>query len=620
MHNIAEYTESLSCNPVRYEKLEAEVTAGAERFDEIMRKWLAAKNKAIPQELQELLQQQRAACDAMIEEKDKLTAEFQQELKAKDDQYVKYLKKQAEDVDLILERMEEQARTLLKAYREELGEIEGSFDAERRETVEKHRSEWEGAMESRQSKERGYLAERERRLEENEAQLQHLRVRNAEEFNRIKIKLETDIQVLQQQIQQMKATFQLNAEKLEYNFQVLKKRDEENTVTISQQKRKLTRLQDTLNSYRTRVSKQERTHQDELDSLMDEYRKNTEMYRELQKKVKHFQSADAKRFYDIWAMNEETVRGLASEVLHADEVVHRQQLGLDWEQPPAVESPMTHFLHQTRANTQLSQATLYASQVLSDAGSDGVGSESEHGPSASSPPTDAVYPSPVIRTVLELLCQESDFLIESKLVRLLAPLEKDEQMLMKLDSIFKALGVDTEEDVHTLVRFFVQEPPAEDAESAPKDEEAPPTDTEPKAEGSGPARPTLIHPNEVPQALRSFVEHLHPSSGKSLSSKARSRTHAAYDEVLDGKFWGEMAQVLPESHERVWSALLEGLEGYHSTLKARAQLIEDTDALQLQNSELRMLLHQYMQARINRELQIPPTLMLPVPTYSPSTV
>lgn len=83
-----------------------------------------------------------------------------------------------------------------------------------------HRSEWEEAVAKRQDEEQSYLTLREQRIEENEAQLQHLRQRNMEEFNKIKIKLETDIQVLQQQIEQMKATFLLNAEKLEYNFQV----------------------------------------------------------------------------------------------------------------------------------------------------------------------------------------------------------------------------------------------------------------------------------------------------------------------------------------------------------------------------------------------------------------
>lgn len=47
-----------------------------------------------------------------------------QELKAKDDQYVKDLKKQAEDVDLMIERMEEQIKNLCKAYREELNQCE----------------------------------------------------------------------------------------------------------------------------------------------------------------------------------------------------------------------------------------------------------------------------------------------------------------------------------------------------------------------------------------------------------------------------------------------------------------------------------------------------------------
>ena len=49
------------------------------------------------------------------------------------------------------------------------------------------------------------------------------------------------LKILEQQLQQMRATYQLNQEKLEYNFQVLKKRDDENTITKSQQKRKITR-------------------------------------------------------------------------------------------------------------------------------------------------------------------------------------------------------------------------------------------------------------------------------------------------------------------------------------------------------------------------------------------
>lgn len=62
---------------------------------------------------------------------------------------------------------------------------------------------------------------------------------------------------------------------------------------------------------------------------------------------------------------------------------------------------------------------------------------------------------------------------------------------------------------------------------------------------------------------------------------------------------------------------LQGLEKYHTTLQSRATLITDTDSLRQQNTELRLLLHQYMHAKVNQELEIPPTLVLPVPVQPP---
>ena len=489
----------------------------------------------IPQDLQSLLQAQKATCSAMIDEKDKLIHELQEELKAKDDQYVKHLKKQAEDVDLILERMEDQARTLMRAYREEMDVIETSFATERKNLLDTQQAEWERAVSERGGKEGEFLQARERRIEENERQIQHLRVRNAEEFNKVKIKLETDIQILQQQIQQMKATFQLNAEKLEYNFQVLKKRDEENTVTISQQKRRITRLQDTLNNLRSKLSKQEKSCQVELQALMEEYRKNTEQYRELQKKVKHFQLTDRRRFHDIWLMNEEKVRGLAKEVENADRIIHEQQLGLSWEPPADIDSPLN--AQSAKLDKAISGATLYASQILSETAVDQE-SAAEVPPAPSS--AGIVYHPPrVIKLVLDLLCAESGFLIESKLARLLAPLEKEEQMLMKLDSIFNALGIETEEDIHQLANFFIQ-PSSDESRAAP----------------------SLIHPNEVSGALRWFVEQRQGADKAStmLSTGSTVGQSRDYAELLNGEFWDKLAHTLPESHERVWSALLEVIQ------------------------------------------------------------
>jgi hypothetical protein len=60
----------------------------------------------------------------MVEEKNKLINDFKQELKQKDDSYVKSLKKYAEDIDLLIERMKDQSYNMRKFYMEELVNIE----------------------------------------------------------------------------------------------------------------------------------------------------------------------------------------------------------------------------------------------------------------------------------------------------------------------------------------------------------------------------------------------------------------------------------------------------------------------------------------------------------------
>lgn len=47
------------------------------------------------------------------------------------------------------------------------------------------------------------MEERSNRIEDNFEQLEVLRVQDSEEYNLVKIKLETDVQVLEQQLQQV---------------------------------------------------------------------------------------------------------------------------------------------------------------------------------------------------------------------------------------------------------------------------------------------------------------------------------------------------------------------------------------------------------------------------------
>lgn len=617
-------------------KLKHEGKTMAEKFENITKKWESALQKEIPQSLRSELKQQKDACDQLVSDKNKIVNDYQKVLKEKDDQHVKDLKKQAEDIELMTARMDEQIASLIKAYKEELREIENAFTAERNELLELQKKKWEEKMEGRRQKEVEYMKSREKRVEDYENNIHEIRVKDSEEYNDIKISMETNVQTLEQQLQQMKATYQLNQEKLEYNYQVLRKREDENNITRSQQKRKITRLSDVLSGLKIKLAKQEKQFRDENSQLSDDYKRITEQFRDLQRKSRHFMAADAKKFNDVWCMNEEECKDLANSVLEADRIVHEQQLGLKYRTPD-----VTFLENVGPLNVEGSKKSgVTAHQIVQEVMSQTGGSHGEEGQDddADSIPADrkpvkstllSKINASVIKSILELLCDESGFLVEQKLNKLLAPLEKDEQSLMKLDAIFTALGIETEEDIHQLSSYFMQVKGGKQQKLEEKEEEFDTqteltgemddideeirklTGKEGDNESSKSESIELIHPNEVLKGLRAFVEeNKQPPKEKGKQSHFKIQALEERDSSQDSEYWAKYAKLVDPNKERLWDALIEGMEKYSETLTSRSNLINETEALKQQNNELRMLLHQYVNSKVNAELEIPPTRVL----------
>ncbi|XP_029088121.1 dynein regulatory complex protein 1 [Monodon monoceros] len=602
----------------RLEKLENEVKTSQDKFDEIAMKWEEGKQKRIPQELWEMLNAQQVHCAGLVEDKNKLISELQQELETKHDQYVKDLKKQSGDICLLLERMEEQVKNVMKTFRQELQYIEKAFEVERQELLTSNKKKWEQALQAHSAKELEYLMNRIKKVEDHEKQLNKQRIWDCEEYNTIKIKLEQDVQILEQQLQQMKATYQLNQEKLEYSFQVLKKRDEESTVIKSQQKRKINCLHDVLNNLRSKYNKQVKQFQEENQSLTSDYKRLVMQFKEMQKAMRHFALIDDKQFREIWLMNEEEAKDLISRAFDVDRVIHTHHLGLPWT------APDFWFLKNVGpiSQQQRKSATQILEEVLMEAEEEGAEE------AASAPGSYLDLPKQVsaktTRKILMLLCDESGFLIESKLLSLLLPLDKNECYLLKLDAIFSALGIENEDDLYKLVNFFLKyqahhSPPSQERTSLVSplekldlqgEKEGSLVDREPQ-EKQPPPSPRLIHPNDVLKILEAFVTGLRKPRDFRAPVKLLK---VVRDDSKDSEYWKALTTVIPATTLNLWDALYTALEKYHLVLTQRAKLLLESRSLERQDTELRQLLQQYLDAKINSELQAPPTQVFRVPT------
>uniref|UniRef100_A0A8W4FGC0 Dynein regulatory complex subunit 1 n=1 Tax=Sus scrofa TaxID=9823 RepID=A0A8W4FGC0_PIG len=534
----------------RLEKLENEVKTSQDKFDEITVKWEEGKQKRIPQELWEILNTQQVHCAGLIEDKNKLISELQQELKMKDDQYVKDLKKQADDICLLLERMEEQVKNVMKTFRQELHHIEKAFEVERHELLTSNKKKWERALQAHNAKELEYLMSRIKKVEDYEQQLNRQRIWDCEEYNVIKIKLEQDVQILEQQLQQMKATYQLNQEKLEYNFQVLKKRDEESTVIKSQQKRKINRLHDVLNNLRSKYNKQIKQFQEENQSLTSDYKRLVLQFKEMQKAMRHFALIDDKQFREIWLMNEEEAKELISRALDVDRIIHTHHLGLPWT------APDFWFLKNVGPISQ--QQHKSATQILEEV----LMRAEEEGAEEAASETESYLELPkqvsakTTRRILMLLCDETGFLIESKLLSLLLPLEKNECYLLRLDALFSVSSPPPAPAPPRGWGPWPEAAPCASSIASPrggKPREGEPPEKEP------PRSPVLIHPNDVLKILEAFVMGLRKPRDFRAPAKLLKGVRDASE---DSEYWRALTTVIPAATLSLWDVLYTALEKY----------------------------------------------------------
>jgi len=433
-------------------KKDEEEKISNELNNQINEQWEKLFETKGPFRLFKMLKEQQDACKKLTENKDKLINEYINELKQKEDFYVKELEREAEEIDLLLERMDQQYHTFRETLQQEIDQIEKAYMTERTELIEKNINEINELYDIRRQKEEQYEKDRAERVDDQMKSLETLRVNDSDEYTSVKIKLEVDVQVLEQQLQQMRATYQLNTEKLEYNYQVLNKREEENIAILTSQKRKITRLSDIINVLHNKINNQDKQFNQENQSLNEDFKRITDQFKGLQKKFRHFQICNKIKFKNIWKMNEEKTHELMHKLLQADRIITEQQLGLEWKSDNddlfAVLDPlMFQNLVENETNNENKDDYLKKEGSIKDMVS--------RNDSLTLKYKEKKGINAKMRKIFEMLCVELEFLVDDKLLKLLEPLDENEQALMKLDSIFKALDINTIQDIETLATYFI---------------------------------------------------------------------------------------------------------------------------------------------------------------------
>ncbi|KAG5886055.1 hypothetical protein JTB14_009504 [Gonioctena quinquepunctata] len=441
-------------------QLEAEANAAHQVFEEIAVKWSVIQKYNDPLHINEDIANQKEKCELLIKQKDGIIAMLREELKKAEAKFTKDQKKQSEDINNLAERIEKQITLLRETYQNEFELVEEVIASERQNFIDSNNKKWEELYKKRNQQEIENSNKKFEQLEEFNNKMSRLRVDFQEKFRETKIKLENDAQNLQKELERIKALALLNSEKLDYNYQILRKREDENLIIKSQQKRRMNKLQDIKNELRRKIADYETTTNNNIKKFIDDIKKLHQNILDIEAKADHFAKVNDEKFHQIWELNRKNCQAVLTSIISTDKILHEQQMGIDWDPPP-------HHIIQKRALLSYKEAVNAISNTASVVSKKSSaeqkikkveGHESTDSKKIQQTP-EQLDSNPIYRRLLKyiltLVSDKTGFLTEKRLKMLLKVYEDNQKTLVTLDNVFTSLDIHRPEDIDILVKYFI---------------------------------------------------------------------------------------------------------------------------------------------------------------------
>lgn len=556
---------------VRRTALEAERSNCAKVDAAFAMRWSALLDKESPEEVAAGLLELRSLMLSMLEGKDRVVQAFDEYLGTVDDDYLRLIREQTRDVDEVLAYTRRTLRDLRQFAVDEVRACEEAFEKEREEYLKQREGRLDALREEIAQAETQALDDRQKLLEQyNDDTAEHI-FKDYEAYTTLKRKLEAEGAALRQQLEEMRSVYQLNSDKLDYNYRLLAARDVESQNLIVQQRRKLSKLQDQLAVLVAKHTQVDERLRGENLELSTAYKRVSNLYCDLQKKFKDFERSDTQKFRGIWAYHERRLAAALKELLLAEQVINESVLVKDQRRETderSLEAQVQLMLKRLQAAAGVLERL---DEDLSAADSQAIQSGILDVARLADPVASCAAGEATARTLLQQLAREASFLASDRLLAVLAPGEEITEG-MRVDALLSTLGIKSAAELDLLFSYITE----------------------------GTKGYTLLGRDKLVDALRNFAAEVQAqrdrpdATQKARGDRASNRRVGIWSTSAQRAFWREMSNLISPAKQTMWRILEDTLVQYQEILQARADLVASNDELAAQNEELRGLLQQYL--------------------------
>ena len=261
-----------------------------------------------------------------VDRKDAITQMLDRDLEDSEEQYQMALRGHSQIVDSLMDLQYMRMKDLHENFLQNLKVLEDEFESEFTEianTNSRHRKEMSDMMDAMESE----FAEVEAEAKHDfESQREEIKNKNSEDYNVLKISLESTIDELERHFDQAHVAYLSSTDARTESFKHLTRSDAQSARIIEKRMRRLMRLQDSLTHWRTKISSNSREWDTRNKALRSEKDIMAQHYHRLKASMDKFRQGEGQRLKALSLNSRQSIDELKQKVEMAERILHLAEL------------------------------------------------------------------------------------------------------------------------------------------------------------------------------------------------------------------------------------------------------------------------------------------------------
>eukprot|EP00741_Cyanophora_paradoxa_P017163 tig00020960_g16575.t1 len=292
----------------------------------VQQTWIRIMRKAKVDELKKDIEIHSQNHEREVDRKDAIILMYDRDLDDAEEQYQWALRSHLQNVDELIQLQMSRVRALQDEFEKDLAILEEEFGKERAEIIAQHNAEKKELLEIMAAMEAEFNEQEQEMRQEFESQREEIKNKNQEEYNVLRITLESTIEELERHFESAHQNYVANTEQRTNDFKKLTTKDRESAKTIESNMRKLQRLHDALQHWKMKTANNVRECDERNRALEQEKDQIAAHFQELKAKMNRFREAEARRLTELTTTARSTIKKLKERLAQAEKIIKLAEL------------------------------------------------------------------------------------------------------------------------------------------------------------------------------------------------------------------------------------------------------------------------------------------------------